>query len=122
MAALDENIENNNIRHVFETLRDHDFIENRKVSLETTIDNGEEKSLIELQPNSDNTKLILKFIRSKPPNYKLDDLMMGFFCYAKENGYEIVGLDDDALFAEGDCKFRALAFRVFQNKKSIVNL
>ena len=116
MAAIQNN---QHIRYVFDNLIDHEFIENRKVSTETTLDSGEEKPIIELQPNSDNSKLILKFIRSRQPDYTLDDLMMGFFCYARENGYPLVGLEDDALFADGDCKFRALTFRVFQNKKSI---
>lgn len=107
------------INSLFENLKQHEFIEGRKVSIETTMDNGETKPLIELQPSSDNTKLILKFIRSKNPDYTLDDLMAGFFCYARENGFTSVGLEDDALFSDGDCKFRALTFRVFQNKKSI---
>ena len=77
---------NPKIKSLFETLEPHEFITDRKVSKETVTDDGEKKPLIELQPSNDNTKLILKFIRSKKPVYTLNDLMAGFFCYAKDNG------------------------------------
>jgi len=48
--------------------------------------------------------------------------MRQLFCYAFHNGYSKIELEDDALFANrqnSECLYRALIYRLFQNKKSI---
>lgn len=96
----------------------HPF-ETRLVSTET---NDDRKPLIEIQPELiDNKKiLVLKFIRSKKPIYTFDVLLTQILCYAEQNNYDLVKLEDDALFtSDEDCLFRALIYRAFQNKNSI---
>lgn len=76
--------------------------------------------LIEIQPSSSSpSTLILKFIRSNPPQYTFDTLLKNLLCYAADNGYEKVELEDDAMFTNGTCTFRSLIYRVFDNKDSI---
>jgi hypothetical protein len=70
---------------------------------------------------NDGDALVLGFIRTTG-EYKLDDLMKQFFCYAKKKGKAKVKLDDDALFSgknDNSCEFRALIYRVFLNKPGI---
>jgi hypothetical protein len=98
-------------------------IESRLVSKETVLTSNGNKPLIEIQPgrkDEEGNILELKFIRSKKPYYEFDKLIKGVLCYAKKKGYKKVKLEDDALFSgEGECKYRALFFRAFQNKKSL---
>lgn len=92
----------------------HHPIKERLVSKET---NQKGQPLLELQI-SDKT-LTLKFIRSNPPNYTFQSLLNDVFCYATLKNCTTIELEDDAMFSQGDCVFRAVAYRVFQNKASI---
>jgi hypothetical protein len=89
-------------------------IEGRLVSSETNL-KGE--PLLELQ--FDDKTLILKFIRSYPPCYTFKSLLSDVYCYATLNKCNKIELEDDALFSDGDCIYRAIIYRVFQNKLSI---
>lgn len=92
-------------------------IETRLVS-KATDKNG--NPLIEIQPSSSSpSTLILKFIRSNPPQYTFDLLLKDLLCYAAKNGYTKVDLEDDAMFTNGQCTFRSLIYRAFENKDSI---
>jgi hypothetical protein len=92
-------------------------IETRLVS-KATDKNG--NPLIEIQPSSSSpSTLILKFIRSNPPQYTFDILLKDLLCYAVNNGYTKVELEDDAMFTNGQCTFRSLIYRAFENKDSI---
>lgn len=97
---------------------DHPF-ETRLVSREV---DGSGNPLIEVQDEEKGGKkiLVLKFIRSKKPEYTFDKLLNDVLCYGDKNGYDYVKLEDDALFTmNGDCMVRALMYRAFQNKNSI---
>lgn len=87
-------------------------------------------TVLEIQPDDDT--LILKFIRTgvkkgvpvsnESKNYTFDKLMKYFLCYAKQNNYEKVKLDDDSEFTDKEdsrCKFKSLYYRAFMNKDSI---
>lgn len=96
----------------------HPF-ETRLVSREVDA-NG--NPLVEVQDEEKKGKkiLVLKFIRSKKPEYTFDKLLNDVLCYGDKNGYDYVKLEDDALFTmNGDCMVRALIYRAFQNKNSI---
>ncbi len=90
---------------------------NRLISREITT-NGQ--PLIEIEPDATKTKLYLKFIRAKKPDYGLERLITDFLCYAKTKNYTTVELEDDSLFNEADdCQVRTLYKRAFENKPSI---
>lgn len=62
--------------------------------------------------------LILSFIRSTK-DYPFKETMKKFLCYAEKNGFIRVKLEDDALFSDGECMYRALFYRVLTGKDSL---
>ena len=90
-------------------------IDARLVSKEV---NKKNEPIVEIQ-SKDNDTLILKFIRSEQPKFIFANLIKQFLCYAKSKHYTKVELEDDSMFNDEDCIFRALYYRVFQNKDSI---
>lgn len=78
-----------------------------------------QKPIVEITP--DGSTLQLSFIRSTK-EFPFADLMKQFLCYAAEQGYTKVKLEDDAMFtndADVTCVYRALIYRLFQGKDSL---
>lgn len=77
---------------------------------------NEDSPIVVIKPEG--KTLTLSFIRSTK-EYPFKQTIKYFLCYAKENGYTRVKLEDDALFSEGECVYRALFYRAFEGKDSL---
>ncbi len=75
------------------------------------------EAVVEITPQ-ENGVLELTFIRTAPA-HPFKQTLADFLCYAKNHGFRLVKLTDDALFAQEECKYSALFYRLFQGKKSL---
>lgn len=81
---------------------------------------GEEKSLIQMTPQVKNGERILKLdLILATPEHRLPELMRAFLCYAADNGYTRVELQDDALLGKDPCQFRGLTYRALLGEPGI---
>lgn len=91
----------------------------RVVSAETVPGTDHPVLVIDLPPGVP-TIVKLGFVRSAPPAYNLARLMGAFHAYAETHYPGITtALEDDALFADKECSFRALTSRLLIGKPSI---
>jgi hypothetical protein len=85
--------------------------------LVSTAKTSDGEAVVEITPLGGGV-LELTFIRATP-EHPFKKTLQDFLCYAKNHGFRLVKLTDDALFAQEGCKYSALFYRLFQGKYSL---